>query len=340
MHSVHALTCEPFACIRAHELVDCPAEQCWDIQDLWAASGVGVLGGLAKSAKSWLALDMAISMASGTPCLGRLAVVRPGPALLYAAEDPLRVVRGRLAGLAAQRGLDLPLVPVHVITEPIIRLDRPQDRERLRRTLVEVRPRILILDPLVRVYGSVDENSAAEVSALLGYLRALQREFDTSVVVVHHARKAQGAVHEAGEALRGSGDFFAWSDTLLYMRRIKEGLLLTRTHRSAPSGDPLTLRLVQTAGAPTHLEVHGTGHPGDRPGVDQRILHFLTRCSNPVSTEEIRQVLSLRKERVVEALRDLLRAGRVRRQGRHWCLVGQADPAWGGGVDDGPGSQE
>jgi hypothetical protein len=328
---------DPFVCVRVHELADRPAEQAWDIQDLWAASGVGVLAGQPKSSKTWTALDMALSVASGTPCLGHFPVVRPGAVLLYAAEDPLPTVRVRLAGLARQRGLDLATLPIHVIDEPAIRLDRPTDRERLRRTLALIRPRLLILDPLVRVYGRIDENSVAEVSALLAYLRALQREHDVSVVVVHHARKAQGAVHQAGQALRGSGDFFAWSDTMLYLRRIKDGLLLTRAHRSAPSGDPLVLKLVDGPDTAPHLEVAGTSEPGDPASVNQRILHFLTRASAPVTTEEIRGELSLRKERVVASLQDLLRAGRIRRQERGWCRTpeevgGTETPADGSGT--------
>lgn len=337
---------EPFVCVRVHELAERSAEQAWDIQDLWPASGVGVVGGLPKSSKSWTTLDMALSVASGTPCLGHFPVTRPGPVLLYAAEDPLPTVRVRLAGLAQQRGLDLATLPIHVIDEPAIRLDRPTDRERLRQTLVLIKPRLLILDPIVRVYGRIDENSVAEVSALLAYLRALQREYDVSVVVVHHARKAQGAVHQAGQALRGSGDFFAWSDTMLYLRRIKDGLLLTRAHRSAPSGDPLVLKLVNGAGTAPHLQVVGASESGDGACVDQRILHFLTRASAPVTTEEIRAALSLRKERVVTSLQDLAQTGRIRRQGRGWCLApehagGTARPADGSGTcRDGHGDRD
>lgn len=321
----------PFASVRVHELTERTAEQLWDIQDLWPASGVGVLGGQPKSTKTWAGFDIALSVASGTPCLGHFPVVRPGPALIYAAEDPLPTVRTRLAGLAQHRGLDLAALPIYIITEPAIRLDQAEDRERLRQTLASIRPRILILDPLVRVYGQVDENSVAEVSRLLAYLRALQREFDVSVLVVHHARKAQGAVHQAGQALRGSGDFFAWSDTMLYLRRIKDGLLLTRAHRSAPAGDPLVLKLVESAGTPPHLEVVSTSAPDDESSVERRLLLLLTRSPNPASTEEIRAALSLRKERVVATLKDLKQAGRVRREGRGWCLASRSDDVGHGG---------
>jgi len=56
-----------------------------------------------KGNKSWLSLDMAVAVASGTPCLGRFPVPRPGPVLVYAAEDHLDTVRTRLVGLCAGR---------------------------------------------------------------------------------------------------------------------------------------------------------------------------------------------------------------------------------------------
>src|SRR5262245_13593522 len=65
----------------------------WLVQDLWGASSVGVIGGAPKCAKTWLGLDIALSVATGTACLGRYAVATPGPVLVYLAEDALPVVR-------------------------------------------------------------------------------------------------------------------------------------------------------------------------------------------------------------------------------------------------------
>ena len=57
------------------------------MEGLWGASSVGVIGGAPKCAKTWLGLDMALSVATGTACLGKYAVPEPGPVLVYLAED-------------------------------------------------------------------------------------------------------------------------------------------------------------------------------------------------------------------------------------------------------------
>ena len=141
----------------------------WLVEQLWCAQSVGVIGGAPKCAKTWLGLDMAFSVATGTPCLGKYAVPEPGPVLVYLAEDALRVVRERIEGMARHRGLDLDQVAIHVITAPVLRLDHDRDRARLWETARRLRPRLLVLDPLVRLHG-IDENHAGDVAELLAYL--------------------------------------------------------------------------------------------------------------------------------------------------------------------------
>ena len=76
---------------------------------------------------------------------------------------------------------------------------------RLFQTAKRIRPRLLLLDPLVRLHG-IDENHATEVAQLLTYFRSLQRRLDVSVVLVHHTRKNAAGGTTAGVGVRGSSD--------------------------------------------------------------------------------------------------------------------------------------
>jgi hypothetical protein len=139
--------------------------QRWLVEQLWGASSVGVIGGAPKCSKTWLGLDLALSVATGTPCLGKYTVPQAGPVLVYLAEDALPIVRERVEGTARHRGLELDAVQIHVITVPTLRLDRDPHRGQLFETAKRLRPRLL-LDPFVRLHG-VDENHATEVAELL-----------------------------------------------------------------------------------------------------------------------------------------------------------------------------
>ena len=295
----------------------------WRIEQVWG-EGVGILGGPPKCAKSWFGLDMAISLASATPFLGHFAVRDQGPTLVYLAEDALPQVRARIAGICLHRRLDLAQLDMHVITAPAVRLDQAPDQKRLAATLESLHPKLLLLDPLVRLHR-LDENSSADISALLGYLRELQRRYDVAIVVVHHMRKAIRA--HLGQALRGSGDLYAWTDHAAYLTRSGPGgerLRLTLEHRAAPALEPLELRLVSSGdGSATHLEVVSSAVSSSRadipqaptPGLalDERVVQAIIRAGHPLSRVQLRDVLRVNNNRLGDALNDLERSGRINR---------------------------
>ncbi|CAN5463680.1 hypothetical protein BH09MYX1_BH09MYX1_60350 [soil metagenome] len=304
----------------AHELETRPEEKRWLIEGLWSAEAVGIVGGEPKCCKSFLALDMAVAVASGTPCLRRFPTVRRGRVLLFAAEDSLAVVRERLAGIAAATNTTLDALDIHVIIAPVVRLDIELDRTRLEDTVRALRPALLVLDPFVRLHR-VDENASAEVAPLLDFLRGLQRRYQVAVVLVHHARK--GASHiRAGQALRGSSELHAWGDSNLYLRRnVDDELSLTIEHRAAASvdgmslmlhadGDALALRVVDAA-------VPAAAGPAPASALE-RVERILTDATTPMTQREIRDLAKIRAASVGDALTALVTDGRiVRTEGRY-----------------------
>ncbi len=295
----------------AHTLPACPEERRWLIEDLWAEEAVGIVGGEPKCYKSFLALDIAVSVASGTACLRRFPVAQPGRVLLFAAEDPLHVVRSRLLGIGQAAGVELSSLDIQVITAPILRLDVKEDRARLLSTVAALSPRVLILDPFVRLHR-VDENVSAEVAPLLGFLRELQRAHHTAVVVVHHAKKGAAKARD-GQALRGSSEFHAWGDSNLYLRRRGNDLLLAVEHRAAPSTTGLALSL-RCDGEAIALEM--TDGPKDAqpialPILSQRVRDLLVEADRPLTHDEIRAACRVRSATLGSVLSDLLREGTV-----------------------------
>jgi AAA domain len=288
----------------------------WLVEELWCARSVGVIGGAPKCAKTWLGLDMALSVATGTLCLGKYAVPEPGPVLVYLAEDALLVVRERIEGMARHRGLDLDQVEIYVITAPVLRLDQDRDRTRLWETTRRLRPRLVLLDPLVRLHG-IDENHAGEVAELLAYFRSLQRQLGLSVLLVHHTRKNAADGVAAGQGLRGSGDIHAFGDSNLYLQRTKEHLILSSEHRAAPASAPVYLELVATDAETTHLEVITELHDEKGRGLKEQVLDLLTQ-GQVFTRTRLRDSLAVKNERLGEVLESLERAGQVGRTPGGW----------------------
>lgn len=270
------------------------------------------MGGEPKCCKSFLALDLAVAVASGTPSLRRFSVPQPGPVLLFAAEDALHIVRSRLEGICAAAGIGLRNLDVHVITAPTLRLDLPADRDRLERTVADLAPRLLVLDPFVRLHR-IDENASGEVAPLLAYLRELQRRYSIAVLLVHHAKKSGGRLR-AGQALRGSSEFHAWGDSNLYLRRDGPKLTLTVEHRAAPSTPAIDLELVSRNEA-LALEA-ATATPCETPAsksIDERITAALTDASLPLSISQLRPLCRVRKATLCERLTAMTAAGHLHR---------------------------
>ena len=151
------MSAEPLSVQRVGDIASESNDRHWLIEHIWGRAAIGLIGGAPKCCKSWLGLDMATSVASGTPCLGRFLVEDRGPALVYLAEDALTAVRARTLALCQHRRLDIAALDLHVIAVPSLRLDIERDQHRLAATLARVRPRLLLLDPLVRLHR-LDEN--------------------------------------------------------------------------------------------------------------------------------------------------------------------------------------
>jgi len=307
------------------QVADLPEQDpsaCWLVRHLWGQQAVGIVGGAPGACKSWLGLDLAVSVASGTACLGRFEVEQPGAVLIYLAEDALAGVRARVASICAHRGLSLPRLNLHVVTAPSLRLDLARDQQALDASLKQIEPRLLLLDPLVRLHR-LDENSAAEISGLLGFLRELNRRHEMAIVLVHHMSKK--AHRNLGQALRGSSDINAWTDSAAYLvRKSKNRVQLTLEHRAAASPDPLLLRLIDDNDETIHLEV--VGKDTAPPPLAEAVRLALRRAGAPRSRGALRRELRVNNQRLGEVLLMLEQRGLVERTAAGWTLVVADEP--------------
>jgi AAA domain len=300
----------PLPVQRASQLDTSGPQTQWLIEGLWSDQAVGILGGEPKCCKSFLALDVALSVASGAACLRQFPVRRSGPVLLFPAEDSLAVVRQRLEGIASVAQVPFASLPVQVITAPSLRLDTPKDRLRLTDTVRQQRPILLILDPLIRLHR-LDENDATQIAALLSYLRELQRQFQLAVMLVHHARKDSHS-SRPGQALRGTSELHGWGDSNLYLRRKGSHLTLSTEHRAAPSRDHIPLQLTASGSAVSLTVVERSDLQPDAPPTPlQRVRQALAQAHEPVAARRLQKLCGIRTAAMCAALAELSTKGEV-----------------------------
>src|SRR3954452_21244459 len=246
-----------------------------------------------------------------------------GGARLSPAEAALPVVRRRLEGICVAAGVSLAELDVQVITAPSLRLDLEADRASLDETVATLKPRLLVLDPFVRLHR-IDENVSGDVAPLLAFLRELQRRHAIAVVLVHHAKKGAGAIR-AGQALRGSSEFHAWGDSNLYLRRnSNDRIVLTVEHRAAAAMPGVTLELTQRDDALALQPVQADPQPESRVepiSVDQRITAALADGAKPRPFAELPASCRVRAATLYERLAAMTAAGLIVKSANVYCLA-------------------
>ena len=308
---------EPFPLRQVATIAPPDPARTWLIESLWLDEGTGVLGGAPKCMKTWIACELALAVASGQLAFGRFAVHRPGSVICFCAEDSQPVIRERFEALAAARDASLRDLPLHLLDVPALRLDRQDELERLEATVSQAKPRLLVLDPFVRL-TRIDENSAQEVAQVLGGLRALQRRHQLAILLVHHARKSAG--RSPAQAFRGSSDFAAWGDSNLYVTRHRDQLQLTLEHRRAAPPPPLSLQWVETPQPHFLLADACAPTSAVSNGLAEHLLGLLRDAPHPLSTNALRQQAHRRKADVVRALAELKAAGHLEKTSHGWRI--------------------
>ena len=240
-----------------------PTQLKWLIDDAWVDQSVGFISGRSKSYKTWLALDLALSIVSGQPFLGRYPTNRSGPVLLIQEEDPTAVLQERLRLIGKSKDmlpsgrvrnnilhLEYPDYPLHVINLQGFTLGSEEKVAQIRRLIAEIDPVMVILDPLIVMLGNVDENRATEVAALLQVVKMWREEFKCSIVIVHHWNKSGMEDGERfAQHMYGSFAFHAWLESAMHVLPIIEEeqeqidtVVVEREFKAAPSGRSMKIK--------------------------------------------------------------------------------------------------
>lgn len=174
--------------IPAHEMLAAPVAPAWLVQGLLTSDTLAVLFGESGSMKTFAALDIAVSVASGEPWQG-LKVRNAGPAV-YVAGEGFRGLSVRLQALVRHRGIDPRTMPLHFASQAVQFLD-PDDAERATQAVSALaeangNPRLVVVDTLARCYGPGDENSTADMTRFVAVLDRLRERFGCCVLVLHH----------------------------------------------------------------------------------------------------------------------------------------------------------
>jgi hypothetical protein len=113
----------------------------------------------------------------------------------------------------------------------------------------------------------------------------------------------------------------AFGDSNLYLRRVRERLVLSSEHRAAAASPAVTLELVTTDATAPHLEVVAESHADRQGNLQEQVLACLV-AGEALTRARLRNLLSVQNQRLGEVLETLERAGKIRRSPAGWQRVG------------------
>lgn len=223
----------------------------WLIDEWWTRGSHGIIAGEPKSWKSTLAMDMAVSIASGKPFLGQFKVNTQGPVIIVQNENAAWIIRERMAAIATHRGLVgkvedrtitwPPHLPIYYINNQAFTISNESHRIMLEDLIKEIKPVLLIMDPLYLMFDG-DINSAKDLNPALSWLLWLKNEYNLSIVLVHHWRKSQGSTKRGGQRMLGSTTLHGWVESAWYVQS-GEAVEIEREFRAAEQPNNIKLKI-------------------------------------------------------------------------------------------------
>lgn len=229
----------------------------WLVDRTWLAETIGFLAGPPKVKKTWLALDLALSVATGSPFLGEFEVPDSGVVILVQREDPAVYLQDRLWKITVAKGyapgadsvpklsgrklkIELPrdFPPLHIYTDPDFQLANEDAFARFQEWVESIcQPkdiRLVVMDPLLKIASGFDEYRASEVmDKVFRPLDAMRRRWKTACVVVHHESKRSES-SSGGQRMYGSIALHAFAESALYVSyQGPDSVLITPEYKSA-----------------------------------------------------------------------------------------------------------
>lgn len=299
-----ALNVRPFATIASE--VDARGPRRWLVRGIWPAGDYGVHGAEPKAGKTWNALDLAVSVASGTPWLGALQVDTTGPVIVFAGEGGDGNIVRRVRAIADGRQIDAADLALWICTRaPHLAEDRHLTE--LERIVTEVQPALVILDPLYLAAGGANGADLYAMGKLLERPQHICQAVQAALLVVTHYNRARdlkgaarltgagpaewGRVLLAAEVVSRHTDDLSKTTTVLSSLTVTGGEVPDQTLRvrrvvRAIDPDNLDSPLTYAVDMPDADDPATVAEP-DMPPAAAKLLAAITAQDDPATVEQL-----------------------------------------------------
>lgn len=217
----------------------------WLVDEWLPDSSITFLVSPPESYKTWILLDLAVSISAGVPFLGQYQINSPGPTLIIQQEDSHAGLTDRLALIAEQKlGVlpklegdhwSIPLmpdIPIYVHPDRQLRFGNKKVIEEMEQQIAILRPKVIMIDPLYSTTDSTD-NYMADLANRMMVLKTWRDKYGCSFVIAHHSKKNLDPDSTAREDSWGSQFLNAFLEAGWQVRRnpkLAQNEIVVRRH--------------------------------------------------------------------------------------------------------------
>ena len=248
----------------------------WLVEDWLPDKSITFLISPPESYKTWILLDLAVSISANVPFLGNYAVNQSGPTLIIQQEDSHSGLTDRLALIVEQKmkmnpSIDgdewsvpsMPDIPIYVHPSRMLRFDNKKVVEELEKQIEIIKPKVIMIDPLYSTTAST-ENYMANLANQMMVLKTWRDKYGCSFVIAHHSKKNLDPDSTAREDSWGSQFLNAFLEAGWQIRRnprLAQNEIVVRRHSKVMGNQaPISLTFDISTKYPMKYEVTAHGY--------------------------------------------------------------------------------
>lgn len=284
------------------ELLAMPEEDPdWLVDQLFTVGSNGWVAAEPKVGKSWIVLELAYALSTGTLFLGKFAIKKQRRVIYVQEEDSLQRVLRRLKKIVngdKSRGLPPDAYWRWSIRQGF-KVDNLAWLEKLRQEIAAFKAEVVILDVFNRLHGS-DDSKQQEMTAILNNLTRLSNDYGCAFIIVHHNRKAQqgGEQPRANQMMRGSTVLSGWAECSLYLRKGKEKhvFIVTPESKDASEMDDFSVTLRDLDNGGIILDVGAVSLHDRAEKIDEAVVEAVRKINLDGLDATVQRVADLLKK--------------------------------------------
>lgn len=248
----------------------------WLVEDWLPDKSITFLVSPPESYKTWILLDLAVSVSSGVNFLGKFNVNQKGPTLIIQQEDSHTGLTDRLALIVEQKlGMNpnlegdewsvpgMPDIPIYVHPSRALRFDNKDVLEEMEKQISEIKPKVIMIDPLYSTTATVD-NYMADLANQMMVLKTWRDKYGCSFVIAHHSKKNLEIDSTAREDSWGSQFLNAFLEAGWQIRRnpkLGQNEIIVRRHSKVMGNQkPISLTFDISTKYPMKYQVISKGY--------------------------------------------------------------------------------